>query len=59
MVLIHKNSFKIGIRFKLDFFRDFYTFDYYFFSSDKEIKDDIITYSYIILFMGFVIHINK
>lgn len=58
MVLI-KKDWKVGVRLKLDFFRDFWTFDYYFLGYNKEIGYKHDTYSFIFLFIGFVVKIGK
>lgn len=54
-----KKNIKLGLRFKLDFIKDLWTFDYYFFSYNKELDHNSTTYSYVILFIGLVIRINN
>lgn len=54
-----KNTYKIGMRFKLDFFKDLWTFDFFFFSHGKELGHNYISYFWVFLFIGIIIKIEN
>ena len=54
-----KNSIKVGLRLKLDFLKDLWTFDWYFFNYGSELGHNYTTYYFVVLFIGLTLRLEK